>query len=224
MKKSVGLLSTAMQDYLKAIFVILEQEDRATTSAIALRLSVAPASVTAMIKKLSRLKLITHEPYQGVRFTRAGEKAALEVIRHHRLLERYLSEALGVPWERVHDEAEKLEHALSEDLEERIANLLHHPEVDPHGSPIPTREGEIHRHKTRRLSTVLAGETVTVLEVDDRDSELLIYLGRLQLYPGAKVRVTAVEPFEGPLMLNLDGREFSLGRRAANEIRVTAAA
>jgi len=213
-----------MQDYLKAIFVILEQEDRATTSAVAQRMSVAPASVTAMIKKLSRLKLITYEPYQGVRFSHAGEKAALEIIRHHRLLERYLSEALGVPWERVHDEAEKLEHALSEDLEERIATMLDHPDVDPHGSPIPTREGEIRRPRTRRLSTVDAGETVTVVEVDDRDSDLLIYLGKLRLYPGAVVQVAAVEPFDGPLLLKLDGREFSLGRRAAGEIRVSAAA
>lgn len=213
-----------MQDYLKAIFVVLEQDDRATTSAIALRLSVAPASVTAMIKKLSKLKLITYEPYQGVKFSEAGEKAALEIIRHHRLLERYLSEALGVPWEKVHDEAEKLEHALSEDLEERIANLLDHPSVDPHGSPIPTRDGEIRRPKTRKLSTVEAGETVTVMEVDDRDSDLLVYLGKLRLFPGTVVHVAAVEPFDGPLLLKLDDREFSLGRRAAGEIRVSAAA
>jgi DtxR family Mn-dependent transcriptional regulator len=217
------MLTSTMQDYLKAIFIILEQQDRATTSAMAERLNVAPASVTSMLKKLSKLKLITYERYQGVRFTRAGEKSALEIIRHHRLLERYLSEALGVPWERVHEEAEKLEHAISEDLEDRIAEMLDHPAVDPHGSPIPTREGEIRRHNTRRLSTVAAGETVTVLEVDDRSSELLIYLGKLQLYPGAVVRVTAVEPFEGPLVLNVDGRAFSLGRGAAGEIRVTAA-
>ena len=218
------MLTAAMEDYLKAIFIILEQEERATTSAIALRLQIAPASVTSMVKKLARLNMITHEPYQGVRFTQVGEKAALEIIRHHRLLELYLSEALGVPWERVHEEAEKLEHILSEDLEDRIANVLDNPAVDPHGAPIPTRDGKINRAKTRRLSAVSAGETVTVLEVDDHDPELLKYLGKLQLFPGAVVRVAAVEPFDGPLLLDFGGREFSLGRRAAQEIRVAAAA
>ena len=218
------MLSAAMEDYLKAIFIILEQEERATTSAIAQRLKIAPASVTSMIKKLAKLKMITHEPYQGVRFTRIGEKAALEIVRHHRLLELYLSEALGVPWESVHEEAEKLEHILSEDLEDRIASILDNPAVDPHGAPIPTREGKIRRTKTRRLDDVHAGETVTVLEVDDHDSELLKYLGQLRLFPGAVVRVLSVEPFEGPLNLDLGGREFSLGRRAAQEIRVAAVA
>lgn len=218
------MLTAAMEDYLKAIFIILEQEERATTSAIAQRLKIAPASVTSMIKKLAKLKMITHEPYQGVRFTRIGEKAALEIVRHHRLLELYLSEALGVPWESVHEEAEKLEHILSEDLEDRIAEILDNPAVDPHGAPIPTREGKIQRTKTRRLAAVHAGETVTVLEVDDQDSELLKYLGQLRLFPGAVVRVLSVEPFEGPLNLDLGGREFSLGRRAAQEIRVTATA
>jgi len=218
------MLTAAMEDYLKAIFVVLEQEQWATTSAIAKRLEIAPASVTAMIKKLSRLNLITYQPYQGVRFTDVGEKAALEIVRHHRLLELYLSEALGVPWERVHEEAEKLEHVISEDLEDRMARVLHDPSVDPHGAPIPARDGTIRRVRARPLSAVDPGETVTVLEVDDRDPELLKYLGRLELYPGTVVRVKAVEPFEGPLLLHLNRREITLGRRAADGIRVTVAA
>lgn len=217
------MLTQTMEDYLKAIFDVLEHEHRATTSAIALRLDIAPASVTAMIKKLSRLKLITYEPYQGVQFTSVGEKAALEIVRHHRLLELFLAEALGVPWERVHEEAEKLEHAISEDLEDRIALALKDPSVDPHGAPIPARDGSIRRVKARRLSGVGAGETVTVLEVSDRDPELLRYLGTLQLYPGAVVEVKSVDPFEGPLFIQLNQKEITLGRRAADEIRVTAA-
>jgi DtxR family Mn-dependent transcriptional regulator len=216
-------LSQAMENYLRAIFEVLEREERATTSALAGRLGVAAASVTAMIKKLSQLRLITYEPYQGVRLTPAGERAALEIIRHHRLLELYLSEALGVPWEQVHTEAEKLEHVISEDLEDRIATALGDPAFDPHGSPIPARDGTMQRVKTRRLSTVTVGETVTVVEVSDRDPKLLRYLGDLQLYPGTVVQITAVEPFEGPLVLQVDGREIMLGRQAADGVRVTLA-
>jgi DtxR family Mn-dependent transcriptional regulator len=218
-----SVLTQTMEDYLKAIFDVLELDDRATTSAIALRLDIAPASVTAMIKKLSRLKLITYEPYQGVQFTEQGERAALEIVRHHRLLELFLSETLGVPWERVHEEAEKLEHVISEDLEDRIALALKNPSVDPHGAPIPARDGSMRRVKARRLSGVEAGETVTVVEVNDRDPELLRYLGELSLYPGTILKVKSVDPFEGPLFIHLNQREITLGRRVADEIRVTAA-
>ncbi len=217
------MLSQAMENYLKTIFEVLEKDERATTSAIADRLDVAPASVTSMIKKLAQLKLVTHKRYQGVRLTRVGEQAALEIVRHHRLLELYLAEALGVPWDRVHDEAEKLEHVLSEDLEDRIANALGDPKIDPHGAPIPARDGSMHRVDARELSMVSAGETVMVVEVDDRDPELLKYLGKLKLYPGTEVEVAGIEPWEGPLMLKVNGRNIVLGRSAATRIRVTAA-
>jgi DtxR family Mn-dependent transcriptional regulator len=215
------MLSQAMQSYLKTIFEIEEREVRATTSAIAERMEIAAASVTAMLKKLAGLKLIAYEPYQGVRLTKVGEKTALEIIRHHRLLELYLAEALDVPWDRVHDEAARLEHALSEDLEERIAAVLGNPTVDPHGSPIPSRDGTLVRIDGRLLSAVDAGETVTVLEVGDRDPDLLRYLGKLEMYPGTVVKVLAVEPFQGPLVLRSNGREFIMGRHAADEIRVS---
>jgi DtxR family Mn-dependent transcriptional regulator len=210
-----------MENYLKVVFEILEHDDRATTSAIAERMGIAPASVTAMLKKLAEVKLITYEPYQGVKLTRAGEKTALEIIRHHRLLELYLAEALDVPWDRVHEEAERLEHALSEDLEERISAVLGNPTVDPHGSPIPSRDGVINRLAGRRLSSVAAGETVTVIEVGDRDPDLLRYLGKLELFPGTEVKVLAIEPFQGPLVLKSNGREFILGRQAAEHIQVS---
>lgn len=214
------MLSEAVQNYLRTIFEIQEREKRATTSAIAERMEIAAASVTSMLKKLAGLKLISYEPYQGVRLTAAGEKTALEIIRHHRLLELYLAEALDVPWDRVHVEAERLEHALSRDLEERIAAVLGNPTVDPHGSPIPTRDGKIKRVEATVLSAVEAGETVKVVEVGDRDPDLLRYLGKLDMYPGTVVKVLAVEPFQGPLVLRSNGREFILGRQAADEIRV----
>ncbi len=215
------VLSQSMENYLKVIYEVLEREDRAATSAIADQMGVASASVTAMLKKLAGLQLLTYERYQGVRLTPAGEKTALEIVRHHRLLELYLAEALDVPWDRVHEEAERLEHALSDDLEERIATALGDPKVDPHGSPIPSRDGIVDRVDARRLSSVEAGETVTVVEVADRDPDLLRYLGKLEMFPGTVVRVLAVEPFQGPLVLRSNGREFILGRQAADEIQVS---
>ena len=215
------MISQSMENYLKVIFEILEHEERANTSAIAGVLGVAPASVTAMLKKLADMKMIAYEPYQGVRLTEVGEKTALEVLRHHRLLELYLAEALDVPWDRVHEEAERLEHVLSEDLEERISAVLGNPTVDPHGSPIPSRDGIIERPAGRRLSAVPAGETVKVIEVGDRDPDLLRYLGKLEMYPGTEVKILAIEPFQGPMVLSSKGREFILGRQAADKIQVS---
>ena len=215
-------LSQSMENYLKAIFEIVEHAERASTSSIAERMGIAPASVTAMVKKLAELHLVTHEPYQGVQLTAVGELAAVEVVRHHRLIEKYLAEALGVPWDRVHDEAEKLEHVISEDLEDRISSALGHPDTDPHGAPIPSRDGTIRRVEARRLCDVGANQPVTVVEVDDRDSELLRYLGDRGLYPGTRVEVLHVEPYGGSLKLRSGDGEFSIGRDAAAQIRVSA--
>jgi DtxR family Mn-dependent transcriptional regulator len=215
------VLTQAMENYLKVIVEILEHRERATTSSIAEHMGIASPSVTSMIKKLAELKLVTHEPYQGVRLTGVGEKTALEVVRHHRLLELYLSQALGVPWDQVHDEADKLEHVLSEDLEDRIDAALGSPTVDPHGSPIPTRDGTVKRVAARFLSEVLAGESVTVVEVGDRDPELLRYLGGLELYPGTQIEVVRVEPCNGPFVIRNGTSEIILGRVAAGQIRVT---
>lgn len=216
-----AVLTQSMENYLKAIFEIAEHAERASTSSIAERMGIAPASVTAMVKKLADLKLVTHEPYQGVQLTRIGEMAAVEVVRHHRLIEKYLAEALGVPWDQVHDEAEKLEHVISEDLEDRIASALGHPATDPHGAPIPSRDGTIARVDARRLSDVAANERVVVLEVDDRDSALLRYLGERGLYPGTGIEILHVEPYGGSLTLRVGDGEFAIGREAAAEIRVT---
>jgi DtxR family transcriptional regulator, Mn-dependent transcriptional regulator len=214
-------LTQSMENYLKAVFGILEHSDRATTSSIAVRMGIAPPSVTAMVKKLADLHLVTHEPYQGVRLTPIGQKAAAEVVRHHRLIETYLADALGVPWDRVHDEAEKMEHVISEDLEDRIDGALGHPTVDPHGAPIPARDGTMTRSAARRLSDVPASEIARVVEVDDRDSELLRYLGERGLFPGVEIEVVHVEPYGGSIVLRTNGEDFSIGRDAAAEIRVT---
>jgi DtxR family Mn-dependent transcriptional regulator len=218
-----GSLTQSMENYLKAIFEILEHDERATTSSIAERMDIAAPSVTAMVKKLAELKLVAHEPYQGVTLTRAGELAAVEVVRHHRLIEKYLADALGVPWDLVHDEAEKLEHVISEDLEDRIDGALGHPTVDPHGAPIPARDGTMIRVVARLLTDASAGENLVVVEVDDRDPALLRYLGERGLYPGAAIQVAAVEPYGGPIVGRVQGHEVSIGRDAAANIRVAAA-
>jgi len=213
----------AVEDYLKAVYELGRSLDKVTTSALAQHLEVAPASVTGMVKKLAELKLVAHRPYKGVTLTEAGEKIALEVIRHHRLVEKYLAEALGVPWDRVHEEAEKWEHVLSEDIEDRIDVLLGHPATDPHGSPIPGRDGTVARRTCVPLSEVEAGQAVTVSEVSDRDAELLRYLGQLGLYPDCRVEVIEKAPFDGPLTVRVDGREQALGREVARQVRVTQA-
>jgi DtxR family transcriptional regulator, Mn-dependent transcriptional regulator len=210
----------AMEDYLKAIHDLGEAGGRVSTTALSERLDVTPASATGMIKKLAEMKLVAHAPYQGVRLTAAGRRIALEVIRHHRLLELYLAEALKVPWDRVHVEAEKLEHVLSEELEERIDELLGFPTSDPHGSPIPRRDGTVEPSPVLRLADIAPGASAIVAEVPDEDDALLRYLGGMGLYPRTEVRVLAAAPFEGPLTIRVLGLEHSLSREVAGVIRV----
>ncbi|MBX7235964.1 MAG: metal-dependent transcriptional regulator [Caldilineales bacterium] len=182
--------SPAVEDYLKTIFEIEREQGKVATTVLSERLGVAPASVTGMVKKLAEMNLVEHERYQGVTLTPAGRKIALEVIRHHRLVELYLAEALGVPWDRVHDEAEKWEHILSEDLEDRIDALLGHPTTDPHGAPIPTRDGQMARTSPDRLLDLLPGQAAIIDEVSDHDPDLLRRLGDLGLFPATAVTIT----------------------------------
>jgi DtxR family Mn-dependent transcriptional regulator len=215
------LISQAMEDYLKAIYKLLEHEDIVSTSALADHMGVAPASVTNMCKKLADLKLLEYAPYQGVKFTPAGKKLVLEIVRHHRLIELYLAEALGVPWDRVHEEAEKLEHVISEDLEDRMAAALGNPQFDPHGAPIPSRSGVVSRRDFGWLVDMAPGSRLIVQEVDDDDPELLRYLGKLGIYPGTAFELTGRAPFNGPLTLIIAGQECSLGYQAATSVRVS---
>lgn len=213
--------SPAVEDYLKAIYEV-GRDGPAATNALAERLKVAPASVSGMLKKLVGLGLVEHEPYRGVRLTEPGRRIALEVIRHHRLIELYLHEALGVPWDRVHEEAERIEHVLSEDLEARIDAALGHPTRDPHGAPIPSADLTLPPHERRPLAELAVGDVAVVSEVEDHDPALLRYAGELGLYPQTPIEVVAVAPFEGPLTVRVDGEDRTVGRRAAEFIYVTA--
>jgi len=214
-------VSSAVQDYAKAIYSLsARSSEPVTTSALAERLDVSPASASAMVKRLANLGLVTHERYHGVRLTPSGERVALEVIRHHRLIELYLAEALGMPWDRVHDEAEVLEHAISPELSELIAKKLGDPTRDPHGDPIPTRDGEIDEGSTRALAELQAGERGVFARVSDSDPAMLRYLSERGIVPGSLLEVRGREPFGGPLTVTSSGREHALGLPLARAIRV----
>lgn len=212
--------SQSIEDYLKTIYDLESSTGKVTTNALAEKLNIAPASVTSMVKKLSEKKLITHKRYQGVKLTKAGTKIALEVIRHHRLIELYLKEALGVPWDRVHEEAEKLEHVISEDIEDRIDRFLGHPTSDPHGSPIPTRDGEIILKESKQLAELQSGYCAEIYEVSDHDPEFLRYLGELGFYPKTKIEILSVEPFGGPMTVSVGNNKHAIGLEAASYISV----
>jgi len=218
-------ISHAVQDYAKAIYSLSRRgEEAVATSALAERLHVSPASASAMAKRLAELGLVSHEPYRGVRLTESGEKLALEVMRHHRLLELYLSEALGMPWDRVHDEAEVLEHAISGELSDLIAEKLGDPTHDPHGDPIPTRDGHIEESPTKALAEVEAGGSVVLTRVSDSDPEMLRYLGDRGIEPGTRIEVVGREPFGGPLNVRVGRRELPLGLGLARAMRVASSA
>jgi DtxR family Mn-dependent transcriptional regulator len=210
-----------MQDYVKEIYKLRLEGKRATTSAIAERMGVRPPSVTAMLKRLSSLGLAKHAPYRGVELTPAGERVALEVIRHHRLLELYLAQALGLSLDEVHSEADRLEHVLSEELEARIDQSLGFPTHDPHGDPIPDAELRLDRAQLRTLASLEPGDQATISRVPDGDDELLRYLAKLALVPGKKVTLRAAEPFGGPLTVRVGKAEHSISRELAGGIGVT---
>jgi DtxR family transcriptional regulator, Mn-dependent transcriptional regulator len=214
-------LSAAIQDYLKEIYKLQSEGTPPTTSAIARRMGVAPSSVTSMLKKLAALGLAEHSPYRGVELSEAGTKIALEVIRHHRLLEQYLAETLGVPIDAVHAEADKLEHVLSEELEARIDEQLGYPTHDPHGDPIPDAGLRIETKRLRSLDALEPGEQATIRRVPDSDSELLRYLAGLQLVPGGLVTMRRAEPFDGPVTVAVEGREHAISRELAMQIGIT---
>jgi DtxR family Mn-dependent transcriptional regulator len=213
-------LSVAIQDYLKEIYKIQAGGERATTTAIARRMGVAPSSATSMLKKLAALGLAEHAPYRGIELSEAGTKIALEVIRHHRLLEQYLAETLGLGIDAVHAEADRLEHVLSEELEARIDEQLGYPTHDPHGDPIPDAGLNVDRSQLRSLDALEPGEEATVRRVPDGDAELLRYLAELTLVPGRRVVMRKSEPFGGPLTVAVDGSEHAISRELAVQIGV----
>jgi DtxR family Mn-dependent transcriptional regulator len=194
-----------------------------STNALAERLGVTPGSASGMVKRLHEMGLVTHVPYKGVQLTPAGARLALEVLRHHRLLELYLAEALGVPWDRVHEEAEVLEHVLSEELEELIAAKLGDPTVDPHGDPIPTRDLEMPERETVALQSLEAGQAGTFVRVSDSDSEMLRYLSQRGISPGHAFTVVEKQPFDGPLFLRFGADTHVVGGALARAMRVEVA-
>ena len=214
-------VSQAVQDYAKAIWSLGRRgEGPVSTSALAERLEVSPASASAMLKRLETLGLVRREPYRGVELSPAGERVALEVVRHHRLLELYLAEALGMPWDRVHDEAEVLEHAISPELSELIAEKLGNPTVDPHGDPIPGLDGEIEEGATRALRDLEPGQRGVFARVSDSDPDMLRWLSQRGIDRGAELEVVEHEQFGSGLTVLADGREHALGERLASAMRV----
>lgn len=210
----------ATEDYLKAIYKLLENAEAASTNAVADRMKVSAASVTNMMKKLSEMGLVAYQPYQTIKLTEAGRKIALEIIRHHRLLEVYMAEALGFSWDQVDAEAERLEHVISEEFEDKIDAMLGYPTTDPHGSPIPKKDGSIASANHDRLSDITPGNTVIIRRVVDTDPELLRYLAKLGLRPDKHVNVMTKEPFEGPIFLQVEGEKHHVGHQVASNVLV----
>jgi DtxR family transcriptional regulator, Mn-dependent transcriptional regulator len=221
MSRSHSPRSTAIEDYCKAVYMLETRlEEAVPTNALAERLELTSGSVSGMLKKLGESGLITHVPYRGVRLTDRGRRVALEVIRHHRLLELFLTETLQMPWDRVHAEAEVLEHFLSDELEELIAAKLGHPTIDPHGDPIPSAELELQEHVTCSLDVLQAGEQGTFVRISDSDPEMLRYLSERGIRPGGRVQVLGRQPFGGPLEVSVDGQAHTLGGELVHAMRI----
>jgi DtxR family transcriptional regulator, Mn-dependent transcriptional regulator len=215
-------VSAAIEDYAKAIYALQERGEgcAVTTNALAERMGVTPASASAMVKKLDGMGLVMHRRYRGVQLTAKGSAIALEVLRHHRLLELYLSESLGVPWDRVHDEAEVLEHVLSEELEELIAAKLGDPTHDPHGDPIPSRDGLIPDEPTVSLQALATGDSGRFVRISDSDPEMLRYLAARGIAPGDEFEVVDKQPFDGPVFARFGADVHVLGGSLARAMRV----
>lgn len=213
--------SQAVEDYAKAIFALEgRSSEPVSTTALAARLGITPGSVSAMLHKLDELGLITHVRYRGVRLTAKGRRLALEMVRHHRLLELFLAEALEMSWDRIHAEAEVLEHVLSEDLEALISAKLGDPTIDPHGDPIPTADLELEERATRSLESLEPGDRGTFVRVSDSDPEMLRYLGNCGIAPGDRFEVRSRQPFGGPLFLRFGERDQTIGGELAHAMRV----
>jgi DtxR family Mn-dependent transcriptional regulator len=217
------VFSPAVEDYAKGIYQLAERcGGPVSTNALAERLAVTAASASGMVRKLDDLGLVEHVPYKGVQLTAEGTRVALEVIRHHRLLELYLTESLGVPWDRVHDEAEVLEHVLSEELEALIAAKLGNPTRDPHGDPIPSADLQIEEESTESLAAAEAGTSGTFVRISDADPDMLRYLAERGIAPGATFEVVDKQPFGGPLFVRFGEDVHVLGGSLAGAMRVQA--
>lgn len=212
--------SQSIEDYLKTIYELEEIAGKATTKELAGRLGCSQPAVSEMIKQLAQKELVSYKPYRGVMLTSAGRQIALRQIRRHRLVETLLVDVLGMPWDQVHDEAERWEHVISDALEARIDAVLGHPATDPHGAPIPAVDGSLSTAPRILLSDMAPSQTGRVAAVSGRNPELLRYLERLGIVPGAPVRFLDSAPFGGPLTVQVGDNERSLGQEAASQVQV----
>ncbi|HET7471350.1 MAG TPA: metal-dependent transcriptional regulator [Gemmatimonadales bacterium] len=215
-------LTRSVEDYLKAIYRLSPEGRPAATSEIARLLDLSAPSVSGMVKRLSELGLLEHIPYKGVQLTETGRRAALRMVRRHRLIEAYLVQFLGYSWDTVHAEAERLEHAVSDTLVERMAAALGHPVVDPHGDPIPGADGSIHEAACTPLAEADIGQTVEIRRVDESEPERLRYLALLGLVPGVVLTVLDRQPFGGPVTVEAAGERHSIGAELAQVVLVAA--
>ncbi len=213
-------MSAPVEDYLKAIYDLAGKSGTASTNDVAARLGVAAASVTGMIRRLASQGLLEYERYRGVRLSEQGRGIALRTIRRHRVIETYLTEVLGYAWDRVHDEAERLEHAASDELVERMADALGNPTSDPHGAPIPTADGQVDERLHRTLAELDIGTRARMVRVSDKNPRLLRYLAQIDLTPGAEVQVLSRAPFDGPLTLQVGSEESVVGQGVAEQVLV----
>jgi len=220
LQEGTAPLTAAVEDYVKAVYTLESRDETVSTNALAERLGVRPGSVSGMLRKLTGLGLVVHEPYRGVRLTEHGRRVALEVIRHHRLLELYLVESLGMSWDEVHAEAEVLEHVISEELEELIAAKLGNPTLDPHGDPIPSRDLTIAPDDSRSLYELEPGEHGTFVRVSDADPAMLRFLAERGIAPGVGVDVIERQPFDGPLYVRVGDEVHVLGAVLARAMHV----
>ena len=211
-------LTAPVEDYLKAIYTLGKGTGAAATNDIAQRLALAPASVSGMVRRLADQGLLAYERYHGVKLTESGRRAALRTLRRHRVIEAYLSRALGYPWDRVHAEAERLEHAASDELVDRMAATIGEPRVDPHGAPIPTRDGAVDETEYTSLADLEIGVPGVVVRVEDDDPAMLRYLGELSIVPGKRITVKSREPYGGPIKLGVGRQEISIGPALAARV------
>lgn len=212
-------LTRSVEDYLKAIYQLSPEGRPASTSEIAHLLALSPPSVTGMVKRLSEHGLLEHVPYRGVQLTGEGRRAALRMVRRHRLIEAYLVEFLGYSWDTVHEEAERLEHAVSDTMVERMATALGNPEVDPHGDPIPSADGFVQELSCTPLTDVPVGETVEIHRVHESQPERLRYIGSLGLKPGVQVTVIDRQPFDDLITLEVEGQQHVIGRELGHVLQ-----
>lgn len=210
--------TVSIENYLKAMWALQQGDQRVKTKALAERLDVSPPSATQMLRSLEGMGYVTYQPYQGAELTSEGVRLALRVIRKHRLVEAFLVATLGYSWDEVHDEAERLEHAVSDELVDRIDAFLSHPACDPHGDPIPTAAGTIAHHGAGTLAELPDGASGTILRVLDQEPAVLRYLDERRLVPGARITVVSREPLDGPLHVDVDGRPHVVSRRIADAL------